>query len=83
LFQLSAIPSWASTSRLHKIARQQEKRPLLRFDPFEDFEKFADTMLATKRMGILTVAAASLAIGRNNSAFTRNCWRGAATENSA
>jgi len=40
---------------LHKIARQQEKRPLLRFDPFEDFEKFADTMLATKRMGILTV----------------------------
>jgi deoxyhypusine synthase len=40
---------------LHKIARQEEKRPLLRFDPFEDFEKFADTMLATKRMGILTV----------------------------
>ena len=28
---------------------------MLRFDPFEDFEKFADTMLATKRMGILTV----------------------------
>jgi deoxyhypusine synthase len=40
---------------LHKIARQREKRPLLRFDPFEDFEKFADTMLATKRMGIFTV----------------------------
>jgi deoxyhypusine synthase len=31
---------------LHKISRQKEKRPLLRFDPFEDFEKFADTMLA-------------------------------------
>jgi len=40
---------------LHKIARQRQKRPLLRFDPFEDFEKFADTMLATKRMGIFTV----------------------------
>jgi len=24
----------------------------LRFDPFEDFEKFAGTMLATKKMGI-------------------------------
>src|SRR5712692_9320379 len=40
---------------LHKIARMNDKRPLLRYDPFEDFEKFADTMLATKRMGIFTV----------------------------
>ncbi|MGC1614235.1 MAG: deoxyhypusine synthase family protein [Candidatus Acidiferrum sp.] len=40
---------------LHKIARMREKRPLLRYDPFEDFEKFADTMLATKRMGIFTI----------------------------
>lgn len=40
---------------LHKIARQKENRPVLRFDPFEDFEKFANTMLATKRMGIFTV----------------------------
>ena len=40
---------------LHKIARQKDKRPLLRFDPFLDFEKFADTMLATRRMGILTI----------------------------
>jgi deoxyhypusine synthase len=40
---------------LHKIARQEGKRPLLRYDPFLDFEKFADTMLATKRMGIFTV----------------------------
>jgi deoxyhypusine synthase len=40
---------------LHKISRLKEKRPLLRFDPFEDFEKFADTMLATKKMGIFTV----------------------------
>ncbi|MBV8514906.1 MAG: deoxyhypusine synthase family protein, partial [Acidobacteria bacterium] len=40
---------------LNKIARQRDKRPLLRFDPFEDFETFADTMLATKRMGIFTV----------------------------
>ncbi len=40
---------------LHKIARQRATRPILRFDPFEDFEKFADTMLATKRMGIFTI----------------------------
>ncbi len=40
---------------LHKIARQNKKRPLLRFDPFEDFEKFADIMLATDRMGIFTI----------------------------
>jgi len=40
---------------LHKIGRQQHKRPLLKFDPFEDFEKFANTMLSTKRMGIFTV----------------------------
>jgi len=40
---------------LHKIARQDAKRPLLRFDPFEDFEQFASTMLATKRMGIFTI----------------------------
>jgi deoxyhypusine synthase len=40
---------------LHKFARQKQKRPLLRFDPFEDFEKFADIMLATTRMGIFTI----------------------------
>jgi deoxyhypusine synthase len=40
---------------LHKIGRQQQKRPVLRFDPFEDFERFANTMLSTKRMGIFTV----------------------------
>jgi len=40
---------------LHKILRLRDKRPVLRFDPFEDFEKFANTMLATKRMGIFTV----------------------------
>jgi deoxyhypusine synthase len=40
---------------LHKMIRIKDKRPLLRFDPFEDFEKFANTMLATKRMGIFTV----------------------------
>jgi deoxyhypusine synthase len=40
---------------LNKYGRQRDKRPLLRFDPFEDFEKFADTMMATKKMGIFTV----------------------------
>src|SRR6266481_2888930 len=40
---------------LHKMTRQDAERPLLRFDPFEDFEKFAGTMLATKKMGIFTI----------------------------
>jgi len=40
---------------LHKIARKKEGKPLLRFDPFEDFETFAQMMLATKRMGIFTI----------------------------
>ncbi len=40
---------------LHKIARNRDNRPVLRFDPFEDFEKFAGIMLETKRMGIFTV----------------------------
>jgi deoxyhypusine synthase len=40
---------------LHTRLRRQAGRPLLRFDPFHDFEKFAGTMLATKKMGIFTV----------------------------
>ena len=40
---------------LHKFARKRDNRPVLRFDPFEDFEKFAGIMLETKRMGIFTV----------------------------
>ena len=40
---------------LHKIARQDEGRPVLRFDPFEDFEKFAGMMLDAKRMGLFTI----------------------------
>ena len=40
---------------LHKFARQREGKAPLRFDPYVDFETFADTMLATKRMGIFTV----------------------------
>lgn len=40
---------------LHKITRQKRGMPALRFDPFEDFEKFAETMLATNRMGLFTV----------------------------
>jgi deoxyhypusine synthase len=40
---------------LHKMARRKAKRPLLRFDPFDDFERFAEILLPTKRMGIFTV----------------------------
>jgi len=40
---------------LNQYARKKENRPTLRFDPFEDFETFARTMMATKKMGILTI----------------------------
>jgi deoxyhypusine synthase len=40
---------------LQQRARKKHKRPLLRFDPFEDFEHFAETMLTQNRMGILTI----------------------------
>jgi deoxyhypusine synthase len=40
---------------LNSYARRRDKRPVLRFDPFEDFQIFADTMMATKKMGIFTV----------------------------
>ena len=40
---------------LNQYARKKEKRPPLRFDPFVDFETFAGTMMATKKMGIFTI----------------------------
>lgn len=40
---------------LNQYARKKEKRPGLRFDPFEDFETFASTMMATRKMGIFTI----------------------------
>ncbi len=40
---------------LNQYARKKDKRPTLRFDPFEDFEAFANTMMATKKMGIFTI----------------------------
>jgi deoxyhypusine synthase len=40
---------------LHQRQRRKLGRPELRFNSFADFEHFAGTMLATKRMGIFTV----------------------------
>jgi deoxyhypusine synthase len=40
---------------LNQYARRKEKRPALRFDPFEDFETFTHTMMGTKKMGIFTI----------------------------
>jgi deoxyhypusine synthase len=40
---------------LHRRLRKKQGRPLLRFDPFEDFELYASTMLDTKRTGIFTI----------------------------
>jgi deoxyhypusine synthase len=40
---------------LHNRKRQKEGRPLLRYDPFEDLNYFADTLLQQKRLGIFTI----------------------------
>ncbi len=40
---------------LYQRQRKKEGKAPLRFDPFLDFEHYAETMLATKRMGILTI----------------------------
>jgi deoxyhypusine synthase len=40
---------------LQQRLRRKAGKPLLRFDPYEDFEHYAATMLATKRMGIFTI----------------------------
>jgi deoxyhypusine synthase len=40
---------------LHRRIRRAANRPILTFDPFLDFEHYASTMLATKRMGIFTL----------------------------
>jgi deoxyhypusine synthase len=40
---------------LHQRLRKKGGKKLLRFDPYEDFEYYAATMLATKRMGIFTI----------------------------
>ncbi len=40
---------------LHKKARLRADRPLLRYDPYEDFEYFAELMLGAKKMGIFTI----------------------------
>jgi len=38
----------------NRLRKRAGKRPL-RFDPFEDFEHYASTMLPTKRMGLFTI----------------------------
>jgi deoxyhypusine synthase len=40
---------------LHQRLRKKQGRPLLRYDPYLDFEHYAATMLATERMGIFTI----------------------------
>ena len=40
---------------LHKRARERTGRPLLRFDPYEDFEHFARTLLAQEKVGLFTI----------------------------
>ncbi|MGH9702805.1 MAG: deoxyhypusine synthase family protein, partial [Candidatus Acidiferrales bacterium] len=40
---------------LHQRSRKQRGQPALRFDPYDDFEHFAATMMAQPKMGIFTI----------------------------
>lgn len=40
---------------LHQRARKRSNKPALRYDPFEDFEYFAQTLIGKKKLGILTI----------------------------
>jgi deoxyhypusine synthase len=40
---------------LHQRSRKQRGEPALRFDPYDDFEHFAATMMAQPKMGIFTI----------------------------
>lgn len=40
---------------LHQRARKRNSKPALRYDPFEDFEYFAQTLIGKKKLGILTI----------------------------
>ena len=40
---------------LHNRERAQQGRPKLRWDPFEDWEHFSQTLLQQKRLGIFTI----------------------------
>jgi deoxyhypusine synthase len=40
---------------LQQARRRAQGQPLLRYDPFEDFEHFARLLLAQKRMGLFTI----------------------------
>lgn len=40
---------------LHQRQRRKQGLPVLRFNPFADFEHFATTMMPTQRMGIFTI----------------------------
>ncbi|MBI3406423.1 MAG: deoxyhypusine synthase family protein [Acidobacteria bacterium] len=40
---------------IHKRKRQRDGRPYLRFDSYDDFEKFAEVMFSHEKWGILTI----------------------------
>lgn len=40
---------------IHKRQRQRDGRPYLRFDAFDDFDKFAEVMFSHDKWGILTI----------------------------
>lgn len=40
---------------LHQKARKRDGKPLLRFDPYDDCESFAEALFANERLGIFTI----------------------------
>ena len=50
----SSVPTH-NTDALIGRGRKRDGKPVLRFDPYEDFEHFAGTMMRQPRMGIFTI----------------------------
>ena len=65
---------------LHKMARQKDKRPLLRFDPLKTLSVLRTPCWRSSIWEFLPLAAVCRGIGRNNLAFTQNCSHGAGTK---
>ena len=53
--------------------RDKKGKPRFRFDPFEDLEHFAATLLSQKRLGIFTIGGGVHATGRSSSGHSSNC----------
>ena len=58
---------------LHNRARRKNGVPPLHYDPFEDLEYYAETLLQQERLGIFTIGGGVPGIGRNSLGRSSSC----------